>query len=238
MEFKAEGPLAVPLWINGRPYLSMGERLFDVVNPLTGAVVRRVPLCGVAEVEVAVGAALDALPGWAAQPLSARHRLLIVLAEALQGYATHFAKLLQDESGISETEALAQIEAAVNCLQDGRVHAAGGGVLGGVIDRQRPLSGLATMLAPVALAGGALVCKPSPHAPGAVFAFCELTQRAGWPAGVVNLVQGDDGVLSALCHHADIAEIDYCGGAELAEPCRASALAAGKRFVDVTPRRP
>ncbi len=230
MEFKAEGPLAVPLWINGRPYLCMGERLFDVVNPASGAVIRRVPLCGASEVDIAVNAARQALAVWAAQPLSARQRLLLALAENLENYAAHFAKLLGDECGVSPQAGATEVAEAVAALREGALRAAGGGVLAVVVDDHRPLLRLAEVIAPATLAGATIVCKPSPRAPGAAFALCELCQRAGWPAGVLNLVHGDTAVFRGFCLHPDIAEIAYRGEPDLGQKLQAIAAEAGKPF--------
>ena len=46
MELSAEGPMAIPMWVNGHAFLSVGDAFYDVVNPVTGEALRRVPLCG------------------------------------------------------------------------------------------------------------------------------------------------------------------------------------------------
>ena len=69
MEFSPEGPKAIPLWINGHAFLTVSESFFEVVNPLTGQALRRVPLCGADEAMAAVTAARDAAPGWAVHAL-------------------------------------------------------------------------------------------------------------------------------------------------------------------------
>ena len=94
MEFAPEGPMAIPLWINGRPYLTMGDSFFDVINPATGQARHRVPMCGADEAAEAVAAARDAQAAWAALGLAGRQECLARLADALEKYAGHFAKLL------------------------------------------------------------------------------------------------------------------------------------------------
>ena len=64
MEFMPEGPKAIPLWINGRAFLTMAPSFFEVVNPQTGTAQYQVPLCGADEAQEAVAAARAALPGW------------------------------------------------------------------------------------------------------------------------------------------------------------------------------
>ena len=87
MEFSPEGPKAIPLWINGHAFLTVSESFFEVVNPLTGQALRRVPLCGADEAMAAVTAARDAAPGWAEQVPAARQAALEALAAALAARA-------------------------------------------------------------------------------------------------------------------------------------------------------
>jgi hypothetical protein len=65
MEFSAEGPTAIPMWINGHAFLTVTDDFFDVVNPATGEAVHRVPLAGAGEAAEAVAAARAAQPAWA-----------------------------------------------------------------------------------------------------------------------------------------------------------------------------
>ena len=102
MEFAAEGPKAIPLWVNGHAFLTVTDAFYDVVNPVSGEAVYRVPLCGAAEAAEAVAAARRAQSGWAAGSADARQACLNALADRLEGYAGHFAKLLRGDTGFAE----------------------------------------------------------------------------------------------------------------------------------------
>ena len=66
---------------------------------------------------------------------------------------------------------------------------------------------------PVALAAGnTLVLKPSERDPGAAMMIAELCQRAGLPAGVLNVVHGTVPTVNALCDHPAIKAISFVGG--------------------------
>ena len=66
---------------------------------------------------------------------------------------------------------------------------------------------------PVALAtGNTLVLKPSERDPGAAMMIAELCQRAGLPAGVLNVVHGTIPTVNALCDHPTIKAISFVGG--------------------------
>jgi acyl-CoA reductase-like NAD-dependent aldehyde dehydrogenase len=228
MELAAEGPMAIPLWINGHAYLTVGDSFYDVLSPHTGEAVRRVPLCGASEAAQAVAAARAAQAEWAEMGLSARRVCLASLADSLERYAGHFAKLLGQEIALDETEAAAEVSAAVAALRG--VEVGETGIIAVVVDAQRPLSAVAAAIAPALLAGAAVVLKPSPRAPGAVFALCELSARADWPGGVLNLLQGDTAAISGLCT-AGVDRLIYRGNAALGEQVGAIVAAAGTPFV-------
>ena len=59
---ESDDVLAIPLWINGRAYLTMAPAFFDVRDARSGQVRRRTPLCGASEAQTAVASAQDALP--------------------------------------------------------------------------------------------------------------------------------------------------------------------------------
>lgn len=224
MDFTPEGPKAIPHWIDGRAYLAVSESFFEVVSPASGEAIRRVPLSGADEAATAVAAAGRARPAWAALAMAERAALLSALADGLDRYTGHFAKLLREECGGDEAEAVAEVAEAVATLRAGPE---GSGQLAAVVvDAIRPLAGFAAIAAPLLRAGSVLVVKPSPRAPGAVFALCELTSRAGWPGGVVNVVHGDAAAIAGLCG-AGIERLCYSGEATLGRQVADIAAAAG-----------
>lgn len=229
MKLAPDGPMAIPLWVNGHAYLTVTESFFDVVDPRSGESIRRVPLCGAGEAAEAAGAAQAAQTAWAALPTAERQIRLTALADALAGYAGHFAKLLQQETGKGEAEANEEVAAAVAALR-GAAPAEGAGVVALIADAGRPLAALTEVAGPLLAGGAAIVCKPSPKAPSAVFALCELSARAGWPAGVLNLVQGDEAAIEGLCVAAAVDRLVYMGEAALGERIAAIAKRHGKPF--------
>lgn len=228
MNFSAEGTSAVPMWVNGHAFLTVTDAFFEVVNPVSGEAVRRVPLCGADEAAEAVAAARAAQPGWAEMGLNARRVCLGKLADGLDNYAGHFAKLLSQDTGLADDLARAEVAAAVDALRGMQVGETG--VQAIVVDAGRPLAGFAAAAAPALLAGASVVVKPSPKAPAALYALCELSARADWPAGVLNLLQGDTAAVAGLCAAA-IDQLVYVGEAGLGAQVGALAAAAGKPFV-------
>ena len=227
MEFSAEGPKAIPLWINGRAFLTVTDAFFDVTNPVSGESIHCVPLCGASEAAEAVGAAQAAQPAWAMMGMPARRLYLSRLGDALEGYSGHFAKLLKEECGFDEARATAEVSDAVAALHGASVGETG--VFGLILDASRPLAGLAETIGPALMAGATVIVKPSPKAPSAVYALCELSGRTEWPAGVLNLLQGDLAAIKGLCA-SGIDRLVYVGEAALGGQVGAIAEAAGMPF--------
>jgi len=227
MEFDSEGPKAIPLWINGHAFLTVADAFYDVTNPATGEAMRRVPLCGASEAAEAVGAAQVAQSAWAMMGMPARRLCLASLGDALDRYTGHFAKLLMQDCGFDEARATTEVGEAVAALHGSAVGETG--VFGLVLDASRPLAGLAEAIAPALMAGATVVVKPSPKAPSAAYALCELSGRTDWPAGVLNLMQGDTAAIEGLCA-AGIDRLVYAGQAALGVQVGAIAEAAGVPF--------
>ena len=227
MDFSPEGSKAIPLWVNGRAFLTMVSGFHDIINPATGEAIHRVPLCGLDEATEAVSAARAAQPRWADMGMQARRICLGNLADALEGYAGHFAKLISAETGFDAAQAGAEVASAVESLRAAAVGDTG--VVAVVVDASRPLAGLAEAIAPALMAGATVVVKPSPKAPSAAFALCELSSRAEWPAGVLNLMQGDTAAIEGLCAAA-VDRLVFVGEPELGAKVGAIATASEIAF--------
>lgn len=60
--------------------------------------------------------------------------------------------------------------------------------------------------------GNCLILKPSERDPGAAMIIAELCERAGLPAGVLNVVHGSVPTVNSICDHPDIKAISFVGG--------------------------
>lgn len=225
MMISPDGPPALPLWINGRSYLTMAPEFFEIQNALTGEPLRRTPLCGADEVKAAVQSALSAAPRWAASPREERQKHLEAWAKLLDQYAGHFAKLIREETGKTEEAALAEVKEAVASLENHQTSPANdqGKIVALACDDSAPLAQATKLMAPVLRNGGTIILKPSPRAPGAVYALMELSSRSEVLPGVLNLVQGDDQVLKAMFANPHISRLAFSGRQRLSEKITAMA---------------
>lgn len=190
-------PPAVPLWIDGHAFLTVTPTFQDVRDPCTGDVVRRVPLCGVEEVRLAIAVGRVALASWTGMPAEARATLLSAVGDLLGSYGGHFAGLISEESGKEKTLALAEVDESVALLRSALV-SLNAGVVAIVGNSAMPLLSALSLAVPALLAGAVVVARPSPDTPSALFAFAELTTRCGIPNGVFNIVHGDADVVTCM----------------------------------------
>jgi succinate-semialdehyde dehydrogenase / glutarate-semialdehyde dehydrogenase len=72
---------------------------------------------------------------------------------------------------------------------------------------------VARKLAPALVAGCTVVCRPSANTPLSALAIVQLAQEVGFPAGVINLVVGNDhdSLAGTLCSHPDVAKVSFTG---------------------------
>lgn len=188
---------ALPLWINGHAFLTVTPAFQDVLDPLSRKVLRRIPLCGSEEVQMATAAAQAALASWAGISAKARATLLSAVGGALASYSAHFAGLISEESGKESTLALAEVDESVALLNSSAV-GADSGVVAIVGNAAMPLLSALHQAVPALRAGAVLVVRPNPETPSALFALAELTARCGFPNGVFNIVHGGDEVENCL----------------------------------------
>ncbi|MEI7430093.1 MAG: aldehyde dehydrogenase family protein [Betaproteobacteria bacterium] len=198
-----EDTFAIPLWINGRAYLTVTSEFHDVSNPLSGSVLRRTPCCGAIEAQQAVASAQLAHASWVVLAAGVRAGLLNALGELLASYATHFAAMIAEETGQTEVEAGVEVAACVDLLCHAVAYNAVPDIsLPGVVAIigavKNPFLGVLQLAIPLLLKGEVLIMRPYPEAPSALFALAELSGRCGFPAGVLNVLYGDQLIVDEL----------------------------------------
>ncbi|WP_414040737.1 aldehyde dehydrogenase family protein [Acidithiobacillus sp. M4-SHS-6] len=218
-----------------------GERLFETVNPSTGAVLASCVEADATDVDAAVAAARQAFPLWAGLSGHRRARHLYALARLVQKHARRLAVLETLDTGkpIRETRDI-DIPLVVRHFY----HHAGWaqilgdafpgqeplGVIGQVIPWNFPLLMLAWKIAPALAAGNTVVLKPAEYTPLTAMAFAELCIESGLPSGVVNIVTGADKTGAALVSHPDIDKVDFTGSTEVGREIRRQTAGTEKRI--------
>jgi succinate-semialdehyde dehydrogenase / glutarate-semialdehyde dehydrogenase len=220
--------------INGHWF---GEASVDIVNPATGNIVGRVPHLGGAAAQDAIDAANAAFPAWAARPAKERANILRAWYDLIVAHADDLAKILTAEQGKPLAEARGEIIYAASFVEfyaeeakrvcgetipshktDARIIVLRQplGVVAAITPWNFPAAMITRKVAPALAAGCTVVCKPAPETPLTALALTELAQRAGFPAGVLNMITGDAVAIGDVwCQSPLVKGLSFTGSTEV-----------------------
>jgi malonate-semialdehyde dehydrogenase (acetylating)/methylmalonate-semialdehyde dehydrogenase len=243
-------PAVVPLWIGGQRVEPCTERFGEVTNPATGAVIRRVPLCGAEDVERAVAAARMAFPGWRGTTPVRRARILTRFRELMEAHRDELTRLVTEEHGKTLADAAGSVQRGIEVIEfaAGAPHLLKGehaedvgrgvdchsllqplGVCAGITPFNFPVM-VPLWMFPVAIAcGNTFVLKPSEKVPSASLRMAELFKEAGLPDGVFNVIHGDKAAVDALLAHPDVKAVSFVGSTPIARYVYETGARHGKR---------
>jgi malonate-semialdehyde dehydrogenase (acetylating)/methylmalonate-semialdehyde dehydrogenase len=237
-------------WIDGGPVAGASGRVGPVFDPALGARTDDVALASAAEVDAAVGAAVAAAAGWGASSLSRRAGLLFRLRELVDARRDDLAAVVTQEHGKVLDDArgevargLENIEFACGIPQllkgayssevstgvDVHTVLQPVGVVAGITPFNFPVMVPLWMLANALACGNTFVLKPSEKDPSASLLLAELIAEAGFPDGVVNVLQGDVEAVNALLTHPDVDAVSFVGSTPVARHIYETGTANGKR---------
>jgi malonate-semialdehyde dehydrogenase (acetylating)/methylmalonate-semialdehyde dehydrogenase len=252
LEEPIKGTVEVKNYIDGEWVESEGE-VQDVVNPVNGKVIARVPISTKEEIHSAVEAAKIAFPDWRSTPPVARARCLFRLKELLEANFEELSRVQTQEHGKTIDESrgetrrgIENVEVAcgIPTLMQGynSEDIASGideyliptplGVFGIIGPFNFPFM-IPLWSAPYAVAtGNCIIIKPSSEVPLSQMKIAELADEAGFPPGVWNVVNGGRAVVNGMLDHPDIEGITFVGSTPTAKDVIYSRCGAtGKRVI-------
>ncbi|MGB0897645.1 MAG: NAD-dependent succinate-semialdehyde dehydrogenase [Psychrobium sp.] len=223
-------------YINGSWHASNSH--IDVTNPATGELVSKVSNVGVEEATLAVKAAKDAFSAWSKKPAYERASLLRKWFNLMMENQEDLGRILTLEQGKPLAEAKGEIAygaAFIEWFAEESKRVYGDTIPGASSDKRivvikQPIGVVAAITpwnfpnamiarkAAAALAAGCtFVVRPATQTPLSALAMAELAQRAGIPAGVFNVVVGEDarGIGKVLTEHPDIAKFTFTGSTQV-----------------------
>ncbi|MBS3667547.1 aldehyde dehydrogenase [Vreelandella boliviensis] len=184
----------------------------STVNPATGEVLAEVASCDDADAELATHAARQAFDQgeWSRLAPGQRKATLLDLAALMQTHRHELALLDTLDMGKPITSALGDIDGAIGCLRYtaesidklyGEVAPTGDhhlglivreplGVVVSIVPWNFPLMMTAWKIAPALAAGNSVILKPSEKSPLSALRLAQLSQQAGLPAGVFQVLPG------------------------------------------------
>lgn len=233
--FSGKTSFETGLFIDGKFCDGSDGATIDVVNPTTGNVIAKVSEGTRKDVDLAVAAAQKAYNTvWGLKtPGQERGKLLIKLAELIEANADEIAaietldngKTFRDARGFDVPEAAAvfryyggwadKIEGKtieVNPTKFAYTLHEPIGAVGCIIPWNFPLLMLSWKLGPALATGNTIVLKPSELTPLTALRVCQLINEAGFPPGVVNIVNGYGTTVGAgIAEHPHLEKVAFTG---------------------------
>ncbi len=229
-------------FIGGELLPPIGGKYLDNIDPATGQVYSLVPDSDGSDVQRAVAAATGAFLSWSRTPAAERSRILLGIADLIEGNLEELAlaecvdtgKPLALARAVDIPRAIANFRFFATAILhfNSESHSTDGlalnytlreplGVAGLISPWNLPLYLLSWKIAPAIASGNTAVAKPSEITPMTAFRLSELCIEAGLPPGVLNIVHGTGPKAgAALVGDPGIAAISFTGstrtGAEIA----------------------
>jgi malonate-semialdehyde dehydrogenase (acetylating)/methylmalonate-semialdehyde dehydrogenase len=244
------GDTTVRNYVNGEWVEPTSGDSQPVVNPATGEPLAEVGFSSPADVDDAVTTAQRAFEDWRNRPVEERIQPLFRLKELLEDHHDELAEILVREHGKTVGEAKGELRRGIenvevacgipSLMQGGHVENAAPDIDETAV--RQPLGVFAAVtpfnfpgmiplwFLPYAVAtGNAFVLKPSEQDPMVPQRLFELIDEAGFPDGVLQLVNGSVDTVNAILEHQGIEGVSFVGSTPVAETIYEKAAAHGKR---------
>ena len=211
MQISDQGLLKVQAYVDGQWIDADSGETLAVIDPATGKTIAQIAKCGTAETHRAISAAERALVGWRQKTAKERAAVLRRWFTLMMEAQADLAQILTAEQGKPLAESMGEIAYGANYIEwfaeeakriygDTIPHPSNDkrivvikqpvGVVACITPWNFPNAMLTRKIAPALAAGCTVVCKPASETPLSAFAIAELADRAGVPAGVINVVAG------------------------------------------------
>ncbi|KAF5371271.1 hypothetical protein D9758_004301 [Tetrapyrgos nigripes] len=232
--YKGTVSVSTGLFIDGKFVKPVEGGTIDVLNPATGKVITTVSGGSDKDVDLAVDAATKAYKtSWGLKvPGSTRGQMLLKLASLVEQNIEEFAALESMNNGKIFPSTKAEVTNAVALFRyyagwADKVHGKTiettenkmaytrhepFGAVAAIIPWNSPFYMLSFKIGPALATGNTIVLKPSEITPLTALKFAGLVNEAGFPPGVVNIVNGYGSTVgAALASHPLIRKIAFTG---------------------------
>jgi succinate-semialdehyde dehydrogenase/glutarate-semialdehyde dehydrogenase len=226
------------MYLNGEWVLAEGGSTFDVINPADQSVVATVTNAAAPDIDRAVQAAHAAFREWSLLAPKDRGRFLLAIQELMEERRDELARLVTLENGKPFEEAKKEVQFSLGYFgwfaEEARRMAGEWiasptpgkrywvfhqpiGPVAAVTPWNFPATMVTRKIAPALAAGCSVVLKPASATPLTALAIAQITQDAGLPPGVFNVVTTNRSrlVSSELLAHPLIRKIGFTGSTDV-----------------------
>ena len=224
-------------FIGGEWVDSNNQDSTEIFNPANSDLLGSVPSSGKTETLNAIKAAKEAQKAWAKTDAKERSLVLKNMHQLMLENQNDLAKIITLEQGKPISESVGEIGYAASFFEwfseeakriygdvipghqfDRRtlVIKQPIGIVGCITPWNFPSAMLARKIAPAIAVGCSVVAKPAPQTPFSALAIAHLSELAGLPKGIFNVLTGDAKEIGeVLTQHKDIRKITFTGSTEV-----------------------
>ena len=224
-------------YIGGKDIKSQSNRFLEVISPIDGNLLSRVPMSTADDLDAAVQAAKAALEGWSKTPIKERVQVFFRYKTLLERNLDELTRLVQEENGKTYDEAKAEVEKSIELTEfacampqliqgeimevskgvECRTERFPVGVVASIVPFNFPCMVPNWTIPNALVLGNTMIVKPSEQVPLSTHRLAALLKEAGLPDGVLNIVNGDRDIVEAICDHPDIEAISFVGSTKVAK---------------------
>jgi malonate-semialdehyde dehydrogenase (acetylating) / methylmalonate-semialdehyde dehydrogenase len=223
-------------YYNGQFVESRSTENLEVVSPIDGNLLSKVPLSTVEELNAAVESAKNAFEAWSKTPIKERAQVFFRYRYLLEKNFEELTALVSEENGKTWDEAKAEVEKSIELTEfacsmpqlvageilevsrgvECRTDRFPVGVVASIVPFNFPLMVPNWTMPNALVLGNTMVMKPSELVPLSVVRMAELLKESGLPDGVFNVVNGGKEIVEAICAHSDIEAVSFVGSTKVA----------------------
>lgn len=221
-------------YLNGQWVNADNSAVFAVTNPANGEVITEVPDMGQDEIRSVINAASSAWSEWKNKLARDRASIIRKWFDLVMQNQTDLAKILSWEQGKPLSEAIGEIAYGASFIEwfaeeAKRVY---GDIIPNTIPGRRllvikqpvgvvcaitpwnfPTAMITRKAAPALAAGCPIIIKPAAETPLSALALAELAHRAGFPAGIFNVITSHKAaeVGAEMTSNKDVRKVSFTG---------------------------
>lgn len=224
-------------YYNGSFHESDTGETLDVVSPIDGNLLSKVPMSSIDELNKAVESAVNAFENWSKTPIKERVQVFFKYRHLLEKNFEELTNLVSEENGKTYDEAKAEVEKSIELTEfacsmpqlvsgeilevskgvECRTEHFPVGVVASIVPFNFPLMVPNWTMPNALVLGNTMIMKPSELVPLSCLRMAELLKEAGLPDGVFNIVNGGREIVENLCAHKDIEAVSFVGSTKVAK---------------------
>ena len=228
---------AVKNYLGGEFVESNSNESLDVISPIDGNLLSKVPMSTREELNAAVASAKNAFDAWSKLPIKERVQVFFRYRYLLEKNFDELTALVSEENGKTWDEAKAEVEKSIELTEfacsmpqlvageilevsrgvECRVDRFPVGVVASIVPFNFPLMVPNWTMPNALVLGNTMIMKPSELVPLSVQKMAEFLKEAGLPDGVFNVINGGREIVEGICSHPDIEAVSFVGSTKVAK---------------------